>query len=78
MFSIDIKMTIAAPNIKEAYRKLYQEMKKIDRKNFGWESLDTWFNEGGDPISGRKIDDIIMEVIDGEDPGQPIQGKGKV
>ena len=67
MFSIDVKITIGARNIKEAYQKLYREMGKIDRLDFYWESLDTWFDEGGDPIDQHTIDKTVLSVIDEEE-----------
>jgi len=65
-YRLVVCLDVDAKDLKEAYRKVYLEMKKVDAVDFQWESSDEWFEPGGDLGDPDKLQGARMAVFDEE------------
>jgi hypothetical protein len=69
MHRIIVAIDVEAPSLKEAYRRVYQEMAKLDSEDFQWESTDEWYDDEGDLVHPDKVQEIRMAVFAEEHEG---------
>ncbi len=59
-----IFIDVTAPDLKEAYRRVYRNMAKLDNPGFSWESTDeAYCVDTGDPYSAELLQQYRMEVF---------------
>lgn len=65
---IVICLDVHAPSTKEAYRKVYREMKRVDCADFQWESTDEWYDPEATPLEPGDVQELRMAVFAEENP----------
>lgn len=76
MYRIIIALDVEAPSAKEAYRRVFLEMKKLDRDDFQWESTDEWYDPEGEQLDEDEVSAARMTVF-AEETGMPPLGSEK-
>lgn len=68
MHRIVVCLDVEARSMAEAYRRVYRRMKKVDCRNFQWESTDEWYTPDAEALEPGDVQDIRMRVFREENP----------